>query len=265
MPDAVLLVGDSSGEKDFQVLSRTATLIVHSPDEAQRAFLRWKSALWVVFTGDTLDTLIHIEGPTAGDKRLIVLGPVSSDSIDSVQPLFRNIVSAGKGLTLLPKDEMAEILADTDRSNYVLAGKIDQKARRLILFRGNLESIVVPWKWFFESSSTTKPDFKKLALIDFGQTVKLGTFEASVDSILYAFDPEYRKRAKKLAFDEDNSLGGCLRRLRLFKGFTREDFEGIVSSKELGRIERGEVTPHRQTLVRIAKKLEVQLEEIESY
>jgi hypothetical protein len=64
------------------------------------------------------------------------------------------------------------------------------------------------------------------SVVDGGQTVRLGEFEAAADAILYAFDAEARRRAKQRSIEKDASFGGALRRLRLQRGLRREDFEG---------------------------------------
>ncbi len=101
-----------------------------------------------------------------------------------------------------------------------------------------------------------------LAVTDFGQTIRLGRQEAATDAILYEFDGEYRRRAKRRQPEAARSLGGALRRLRLQKGLRQSDFPGLTA-KEIARIERGEVKkPHQRTLAAIAKRIGVPAEEI---
>jgi transcriptional regulator with XRE-family HTH domain len=58
---------------------------------------------------------------------------------------------------------------------------------------------------------------------------------------------------------------GALRRLRIQRGLRRGGFAGI-SAKEIARIERGEVAkPHADTLARLAQRLGVKAEEIDTY
>ena len=104
-----------------------------------------------------------------------------------------------------------------------------------------------------------------LAVTDSGQTVRLGDYEAATDAILYAFDGEYRRRAKKRQLETDRSLGGAVRRLRLQKALRRSDFPGLTA-KEIARIERGEVKkPHPRTLAAIAKRIGVSANEISTH
>jgi len=63
----------------------------------------------------------------------------------------------------------------------------------------------------------------------------------------------------------NSSFGGALRRLRLARGLSRDDFPDI-NAKTIARIERGEVEkPHGETLVKICGVLGVAPEEIETY
>jgi hypothetical protein len=135
----------------------------------------------------------------------------------------------------------------------------------VILYRGNLEPLVVPLAWFRTRPGGPKPDTARLAITDSGQTVRLGEYEAATDAILYEFDDAYRRRAKKRELERDNSFGGALRRLRLQKGLRRTDFHGLTA-KEIARIERGEVKkPHPRTVAMLAKRLGVPVRQVSTY
>jgi DNA-binding Xre family transcriptional regulator len=109
------------------------------------------------------------------------------------------------------------------------------------------------------------PDPADAEITDWGHTLRMGEYEAAADAILYEFDADFRKRAKARRVEQDDSLGGALRRLRLARGLSRGNFPGI-SEKEIARIERGEVRkPHSRTLERIAKVLRVKPDEIKTY
>ena len=134
-----------------------------------------------------------------------------------------------------------------------------------MLFRGNLSPLVVSLDVFQPSAGSPKPDPKRFAVTDYGQTLKLGDYEVAADAILYEVDPEYRRRANKRRREEEQGFGASLRRLRVMRGLRQTDFPGI-SEKEIGRLERGEVSkPHGETLEKLAKRLRVRPEEIEEY
>jgi lambda repressor-like predicted transcriptional regulator len=156
-------------------------------------------------------------------------------------------------------------LSSANRAELIIGGATSEGDEALILYRGDLERIVVPFKWFSVGSTSPEPDFRQLAVTDGGQTVRLGDYEAAVDAILYEFDPQYRRRAKKRLAEKDDSLGGALRRLRLQKGLRQNDFAS-VGAKVIARIERGEVKkPHQKTMTLIAKRLGVSPEEIGTF
>jgi len=132
----------------------------------------------------------------------------------------------------------------------------------VVLYRGNLDRIVVSLAWFANMASGAVADPAKLAVIDHEQTVSLGAFKASTDAILYEFDDEYRKTVKRRTLAQDMSLGGSLRRLR---GLTQHDCPG-VTAETIARIERGAITtPHATTLAVIAKRLDVVVADLATF
>jgi hypothetical protein len=179
--------------------------------------------------------------------------------------LFRYVVSVDEGVRLLPTDELAEVLSSANRADLFIGAAVARADAAVILYRGNLEPLVVPLSWFREPAEGPRPDFSDVAVTDFGQTIRLGDYEAATDAILYEFDDDHRRRAKKRQLETDRSLGGALRRLRLQKGIRQSDFPG-VTAKEIARIERGEVKrPHQHTLAAIANRLGVTTDDISTY
>ena len=103
-------------------------------------------------------------------------------------------------------------------------------------------------------------------MTDFGQTVRLGRYEAAADAILYEFDPDYRRRISRVRKQSERTFGASLRRLRKQRGLRREDFEPDVTGKTIARIEQGVVLKlHQKTLDVIARRLRVTPDEIGSY
>jgi hypothetical protein len=200
-----------------------------------------------------------------GDQRLLTLEGANGDRHGLLHVLFRFVVSVDEGVRLLPTEELVEVLSSTDRSDLFIGAAVVPADSAVILYRGNLEPLVVPLTWFRTRPDGPRPNVSDLAVTDFGQTVRLGNYEAATDAILYEFDDKYRKRAKKRQLETDRSLGGALRRLRLQKGLRRSDFPGLTA-KEIARIERGEVKkPHQRTLAAIAKRIGIPANEISTY
>ena len=101
--------------------------------------------------------------------------------------------------------------------------------------------------------------------MDFGQTVRLGRYEAAANAILCEFDHEYRRRARARLLESDASFGASVRRLRLQRGLRRSDFPG-VTEKEVARIERNEVKrPRKKSLEALARGLGVSPDELGTF
>ncbi|HEU4578271.1 MAG TPA: helix-turn-helix transcriptional regulator [Polyangiaceae bacterium] len=263
MTDAVLLVDhEGNSARYFEALNPK---ILRSTDEVQSAFdTHSRRALWIVPKSSGMKPLSTLRGGRRGDHRLLCLGHIEGVRREILHAHFRFVVAPADGVKLLPIDEMAEVLAAPHREDLFIGGAVDTIDRALVLYRGSLEPLVVPLAWFARSGGP-RPDPEDFEVADFGQTIRLGEFEAAADAILYEFDPEARRRSKKRAIAEDQSFGGALRRLRKERGVRREDFEG-VSAKEIARLERGEVDkPHADTLHKIAKTLGVSADELETY
>ena len=134
-----------------------------------------------------------------------------------------------------------------------------------MLVRGNLDLVTVPMSAFEPSGGGLAPDFARFEVTDYGQTLRFGDYEASFDAVMYEADGAYRRRLGKKRRAEERSFGAALRRLRLQRRVSRDDFPGITA-KTIARIERGEVErPHTGTLETIATRLGVKPEEIETF
>jgi hypothetical protein len=225
-----------------------------------------RRALWVAPNVAAVRLLLAaLVGHSKGDQRLLALERADGARHSLLHAIFRFVVSADEGIRLLQVDQLADVLGSPNRGDLFVGVAVAPDDSALILYRGNLEPLVVPLVWFRTRPGGPKPDPANLAITDSGQTVRLGEYEAATDAILYEFDDAYRRRVKKRALERDNSFGGALRRLRLQKGLRRTDFRGLTS-KEIARIERGEVKkPHPRTMAILAKRLGVRANQISTY
>lgn len=199
------------------------------------------------------------------DARLLMLFPPRRESMTSLLSLFDQVLGVVEGFRWLPKRELVGALTSNDASHRIIGGIADPKAKVLSLVRGNLETILAPFSSFPASGDGTKPDFARLRFIDYGHTVALGEYESSADVIFYELDPAYRRWLNKYRKESERTFGAALYRLRLQRRLRRTDFSPI-SSKEIARIERGEVAkPHQRTLDVLAARLDVRPEEIETF
>lgn len=203
--------------------------------------------------------------PRAGaNHRLLLLNGASWMEREVLNLVFRFVVSPGQGMRLLPAPELKDVLAAPDRGDLFIGGFASPCDDLVVLYRGTLEPLVVPFAWF-QRKPGARIDFQSFGVADYGQTVTFGEYEVAASNLLYAHDAAYRKLAKQRELQHDDSFGASVRRLRLAHGLRRGDFEGI-SDKEIARIERGEIaTPHRRTLETIAARLGVGVEELGAY
>jgi hypothetical protein len=237
-----------------------------SPEEVRSAFEKHREgAIWVAKKSPLLKWLTSV-GPAYGARqRLLLLVEAAKGEREFLDALFKRVVAPDDGVQLAKADDLAEILVDPDRQNFFIGGAVTPAFKSLVLYRGDLEPVVVPWSWFRARPSGPKPDFSDFEIIDAGQTVRLGDYEAATEAILYDFDLDFRREQRKRRAQDDPSFGGSLRRLRLQRGLGRSDFPGL-NAKEIARLERGEVRkPHPETLAIIAERLGVKPDEIGTY
>jgi hypothetical protein len=256
-----LLVGDPPG-RAFDNLRGKA---LRTADDVRLAFASSRKGRWVA--GRSGLRLLHVARTEKHETwhRILTLEELDTPRRELLGALFRVVVAPGGGTKLLPAEDLAEVLAAEDPEDYFVGGVVDREDHALVLYRGNFERLVLPLSWFHAQHRGTKPDFDDFEVVDGGQTVRLGRYEAATDAILYEHDPASRRRMKQRELTADRTFGGALRRLRLQKRLGRADF-GAVNEKTVGRIERGEVVkPHARTLAVIARRLGIEPGEIQTF
>lgn len=198
----------------------------------------------------------------SASPHLVALEPVAPHRLPLLHHLFDSVIA---GAELLELRDLLDVVDSYKRSDLFIGGVVDPDDQALILYRGDFTSLLVPFAWFEPRPVAGTPDWTKFQVTDFGQTLRMGDYEAAADAILYDFDPVFRRQAKRRLLERDDSFGGALRRLRLQRGLRRSDFPPL-SAKEIARIERGEVRkPHSNTLLTLANQLGVEPEEIADY
>ena len=103
---------------------------------------------------------------------------------------FKRVEWKSDHFIFLPDEELLEVLraGDEKKRDLIIAAALDWKSRQVILIRGDMNELDVPFDAFPPSPTGTAPIFENLAVIDFGQTVQLGDYEASTDALLHEFD-----------------------------------------------------------------------------
>lgn len=225
-----------------------------------------RGALWISYDKSlTQELLKSVTRPGASLGEAVIVHSLAANSIAALCSCFTHLAFSGDG-TFLEPEELTEALQADNRRDLFIGGLVDHSTKTVTLWRGDLESLTVPYSAFPESGDGIKPDFTRVKVTDYGQTIRLGTYEAATDAILYEFDPDYRRRIKKERRASEQSFGASLRRLRSQRGLSRDDFEPEIAAKTVARIEFGEVTKvQKKTLEALAKRLAVSPEEIGSY
>lgn len=225
-----------------------------------------KKSLWISYDKELTAALLrHVSWASAPLGEAVFVHAVPPESLPALHGLFERFAFAVSGSFLEP-EELAEALQADARADLFIGGSVDRATETITLWRGNLDTLTVPFSAFEESGDGLRPDFGKFTLIDYGQTIRLGKYEAAADAVRYEFDPDYRRRVKKERLESEQSFGGSLRRLRKQRGLSREDFAPAINAKTVARIEQGKVSRIQpKTLSALAERLGVSPEEIESF
>jgi len=200
------------------------------------------------------------------NSTLYTMEPCAPAILPLVSQLFGRTLGASVNYRSLPAEELFHVfqLPREKSRDLFVGGSVEPSMQAVMLTRGDLSGLVVPFSFFRPSGTGVTPDFTSFKVTDYGQTVQLGSYEAAADAILYELDPKYRQRLKKKQSKADRSFGACLRRLRLQRGISRDDFRP-TTEKTIARLERGEFEPSRATLKTITNRLGVTVDEILSY
>jgi DNA-binding Xre family transcriptional regulator len=225
-----------------------------------------RDSFWISYAQDLTEALVKTASASRPALGLgLFIHSLDIETIPALASCFRRFAFATDG-GFIPPEELAEVLEAENRADLFIGGSVGSTTETITFWRGDLKPLTVPVSAFEASGDGTEPDFSRLAVIDCGQTVRLGDYEAAVDAILYEYDPEYRRRISKKRLQQDRSFGAALRRLRKQRGLRREDFEPEVSSKTIARIEQNRVKRiQTKTLNALGKRLSVDPHEIETF
>lgn len=231
-----------------------------------RAALRHRRARWFAFRENVLSGLLgQMVEPSDTWHRILLLQRPSAGRQEVLRALFRVVVTPNDTMKLLAAEDLQEVLKSEHAEDYFIGGMVDRDDNMLVLYRGDLDRLLVPLDFFMKKDQAVKPDFADFDITDVGQTLRFGDYEAASSAVLYEFDAAARKRMRERERDQDATFGGALKRLRLSKGVSRGDFPGL-DAKTVARIERNEVqAPHGDTLGILAKRLRVKPEAIKTY
>jgi hypothetical protein len=255
-----------SSQRLWQAVSKH-TCLLRSDNELVSSFHSASPrSIWLSFDAGALSSLANHIAVSHSEHRLLLFSEVGESTRHVLNVYFRHVLAAKEAIKYLEPTELAEVLVAPNRADLFIGGTVDTKEQAVVLYRGTIDPVVVPLAWFVgQGSKAPKPDPLAFSVSDYGQTVRLGEFEAASDAILYEFDSDFRRRRKKELLKADSSLGSSIRRLRLQRSIRRNEFSGIAA-KTIARIERNEIAnPQTQTLAVIAARLGVKESDLGSY
>lgn len=263
MPEQLIVI-DGSGGGLASRFAAAKPVTATSAKQLYRALDRYDEAICVAKPTPLMKYLVDLESFSRMSHRLLLLSAPKAEESVLLNALFESVVAPSEEMHLLPAHELIDVVASPRRRNLFIGGTVIPAAKAVLLLRGNLEQEAVPFSLFKARLAGPRPDYSDFEIIDSGQTVRLGKYEAAADAILYEIDSEFRRQEKKRRVSDDKSFGGALRRLRLQRGLGRDEFPGLAA-KTLARIERGESAPHSTTLETLAETLGVKADEIATY
>ena len=89
--------------------------------------------------------------------------------------------------TTSPEEEfrlVAEVRSMVHPEDYVVGGQIDHEGQAVVLVRGDFSQLSVPFSWFSPTGTGLAPDFDEFEIVDTGQTLRFGEYQAAVSAVL---------------------------------------------------------------------------------
>ena len=241
---------------------------IHSQASMEDALERAdKHSVWVATTErDLCRYLKRVPGPLQHSLgQLILLSEPHVSTVVFLSKLFQHVALPCPKRAVLPLEALAEALRAHNRETLAIAASYNPETEHLTIWRGDFQTIVVPKSAFPPNGTGVQPDFDDIAVTDYGNTLRLGRYEAAFDALLYEHDSDYRRNLTKQRRQTEKGFGPSLRRLRLQRGIQRADFPG-VSDKTIARLERGESQRYSAKTQRaIESRLGMDVADIEQY
>lgn len=151
-------------------------------------------SLWISYEPELTSALLRgVRWPAQNLGAAILCHAVSAATLPALGNCFQRFAYAADS-GFLPPDELAAALQARNARDLFIGGGGDAASQTLTLWRGDLEPLTVPFTAFEPSGDGTVPDFERFAVVDFGQTIQLGDYEAASDAVLRDFDPASRHR-----------------------------------------------------------------------
>lgn len=89
-----------------------------------------------------------------------------------------------KPIAVLAPEELSEALASPRRGQLAVQAQWNPLRKTLCVVMGDGNVIRAPLARLVRRTSPTRPDPRKLSIIDYGQTICLGDYQVAVDGLL---------------------------------------------------------------------------------
>ena len=175
----------------------TKPVSASSPKQLHAAMNRFvNGAVWVARAAPMVKWRPSAIDPLSKTPhRLLLIGSPKAPERAFLRAVFESVVVQDDVQVL--EIRRSDVLGAARRANLFIGGAAAPAAKSIVLIRGDLTSMVVPFSWFTTRPNGPRPDFSDFEIIDSGQTIRLGKYEAATEAVLYEFDVEFRRRERK--------------------------------------------------------------------
>jgi hypothetical protein len=90
-----------------------------------------------------------------------------------------------------PDEELrlvAEVRCAAHPEDFVIGGQVDHGRQEVLLVRGDFSQVVVPFAWFEPTAAGLAADFDDFEIVDTGETLRFGDYEAPSSAVLGQHD-----------------------------------------------------------------------------
>lgn len=116
------------------------------------------------------------------DEHRYLLDDTESDSV-----IYKSI-EMSSDRPCLTLEELMDVLSDVNRSKFAIYASSDLLSQVLTIWRGDATILSIPFSDFQSIPENSHPNFNKVSIIDHGQTIKLGDYEASMEAIIREYN-----------------------------------------------------------------------------
>lgn len=82
------------------------------------------------------------------------------------------------------EEELFEIFKSKNKDKLAIGCEVYKNRKCIIITLGNFKKLKVPFSEFKPSGTGECPNFEDVEIIDYGQTLRLGVYESTIDCLL---------------------------------------------------------------------------------